>query len=284
MKLRMTTKDFALVLSVFILMLVASFLSLSFTGDAVLIILIILSTVLVLIVFLEISRSIQKKHEFWHRKQLQQQEQLYSQIESLFSLFFTLQPKMAFPDMRSYAASPDLLKKIMEVVLTDRPGFVLEASSGVSTLVIAYCLKLLGKGRVVSLEHDTKYATISQQLISSHGLEDIASIVHAPMKVFLINGNNWLWYDKDRIDIEQRIDLLIIDGPPGDLQKLARYPALPLLHIHLSDQAKIILDDGYRDDEKAIAALWEKEFDDLVPQFLALEKGAYLFQKQAPNS
>ena len=77
---------------------------------------------------------------------------------------------------------------------------------------------------------------------------------------------------------DQPIDLLVVDGPPGNIQSLSRYPALPLLYRHLSDRSIVILDDGHRDDEKKIVALWEKEFSNLSPEFLDLEKGAYIIR------
>lgn len=181
--------------------------------------------------------------------------------------------------MRGWAASPDLLKKITEAILIEKPSLVVEVSSGVSTLVIAYCLKQLGRGKVVSLEHDAKFAAISQSFISFHGLEDIATIVDAPLKETVIDDQKWHWYNTDCLKFDQPIDLLVVDGPPGNIQKLSRYPALPVLYQQLSNRANIILDDGHRGDEKEIVARWEKEFNYISSEFLDAEKGTYLLQK-----
>jgi predicted O-methyltransferase YrrM len=246
-----------------------------FLSDVALIILPVFSAIIMLAVFFLLSVELSKKHQ----EQKQQIDKAYRQIESLFSLFFTLNPALPFPDMRGYAASPDLLKKIIEIILTKKPSLVIEASSGISTLVIACCLKRLGKGKVVSLEHDAKYAAISKNFISFHNLEEIATIVYAPLKAFEINSQKWLWYNIDCFKIDQPIDILVVDGPPGNIQKLSRYPALPLLYGRLNRKSIIILDDGHREDEKKIVTLWEKEFSHISSEFLNLEKGAYVIYK-----
>lgn len=223
-----------------------------------------------------------EEYRDFRKSQESQQTQQFKHIESLFSLFSVLKPGVPLPEMGGWAASADFLKKVTETVLTEKPHLVVEASSGVSTLAIAYCLKQLGQGRVISLEHDAKYFAISQRLMEAHGLADVATIVHAPLTEFVINNQTWLWYDLACLKLDQFIDLLVIDGPPGSIQKLSRYPALPLLYQQLSNQATIMLDDGYRDDEQAIAALWDEEFKHISWEFLDLEKGAYVFYKNEP--
>jgi len=115
----------------------------------------------------------------------------YQQIESLFSIFSVIKPHMPFPDIRGWTASPDFLKKISEIILINKPELVVEASSGVSTLIIAYCLKHIGKGKVISLENDLKFAETTRDMISAHGLFDFATVVHAPLKEIEINHSNW---------------------------------------------------------------------------------------------
>jgi hypothetical protein len=72
----------------------------------------------------------------------------------------------------------------------------------------------------------------------------------------------------------QSIDLLIVDGPPHDVSKWARYPAIPLLKHKLHEDTIVLLDDGARDDETAIVAAWQKRYNlDYVAE--PLEKGAF---------
>jgi hypothetical protein len=280
----LTKRDWALIASAAIVLLFVNLVAGMFVDDIV-VISSIASTVLLFVVILALYRRIRSEQEALQRSLEHKQDINYRQLESLFSLFFTLQPRAPFPDMRDWAASPDLLKKIMEVMFKETPRLVVEASSGVSTIVIAYCLKQLGNGgRVLSLEHDAKYAAISQQLVAAHGLSDVATVVHAPLTDVEVNGQKWLWYNSAGISLDQPIDLLVIDGPPGSLQKLSRYPALPLLHGKMSHRSTIILDDGDREDEKTIASRWEREFTHLSSEYVPLEKGAFVLRLNNPGA
>jgi predicted O-methyltransferase YrrM len=279
LNMRITKKDCALILCVSVLMVVVLVVASSISREAVLIMLPVATAIPILAVLLEIYRRVNETFLARYDKEDRDSRQHYSQIESLLSLFFTLKPTLPLPDMRGWAVSPDLLKKVTELIFAEKPDLVVEASSGVSTLIIAYCLKQLGQGKVISLEHDAKYAAISQRLISFHNLQDIATIVHAPLKEHQIEGHKWLWYDTDRLSIDQPIDFFLVDGPPGNIQELSRYPALPLLYGHLRDGASIVLDDGNRKDERAIVIRWEKEFSHITSEFLTTETGAFLIRK-----
>lgn len=271
--LHTTRKDYAVLATVLLLLMAAGFAAWSLAGAVAVIVVTSVAAVLVLGVLLELYRRVNAAARRFQERHDEQQHQNYRQIEALFSLFFTLKPALPLPEMRAWAGSPDLLKKIAEVVLMDRPALVVEASSGVSTLVIAYCLKQLGRGKVVSLEHDATYAAASERLVAFHGLQDIATIVHAPLKEVVLADRTWLWYDSDRLRMDAPIDLLVVDGPPDSIQPLARYPAVPLLNNQFRKGSKVILDDSNRRDETEIVARWVREFG-LSAESFAMEKGA----------
>jgi predicted O-methyltransferase YrrM len=252
-----------------------------FIGQGAAIILIVITEIVLMFAVLEVYRRLSKEHLNYSENEDEKRKREYRQLESLLSIFFTIKPDLPLPDTKGWAAAPDLLKKIAEVILLEKPEFVVETGSGVSTIIIGYCLKKLGKGKVLSLEHDTKYAEINRNQISFHGLDRIASIVHAPLKEIEISGRKWLWYNTESFNINRSIDVLVIDGPPGYVQKLARYPAVPILYKQLNAPSKIIVDDGRREDEKTIVALWEKEFDGLQSQFFETENGAFVISKNS---
>jgi len=255
-------------------------------GEDAVILMVIVSNVFLLSALFETYRRLvnrDNKRYNLDEERYQRHEQSrvnhYRQTEALLSIFQSIKPDLPLPATRYFfAASPDFLRKLLEVIHREKPELVVEASSGVSTLIIAYCLKKIGSGKVISLEHDAKYANITKDLISFHGLEDVAQVVHAPLIETEINGNKWLWYDTQYLKIDMPIGFLVIDGPPGHTQRLARYPALPLLFEHLLDKSTIILDDGARTDEKEIVELWKKEFECLSYEFLDFEKGAFLLK------
>jgi predicted O-methyltransferase YrrM len=241
-------------------------------GQDALIITVIFSNIFVLFVLFETYRRVEKRdrrrdERLWNSDE-RSRNNSFRQIEALFSIFFSIKPNYPLPNTKGWAASPDFLKKLLEVIYREEPKLVVEASSGVTTLIIAYCLKQIGSGQVISLEHDAQFAKVTEDLISLHGLEDIAKVVHAPLKEIEINANKWLWYDTEYLDTaylkaSMPIDLLVIDGPPAHTPELqlARYPALPLLFKHLLDESTIILDDGARKGEQEIVGLWKKELE-----------------------
>jgi hypothetical protein len=59
------------------------------------------------------------------------------QVEGLLAIHDELKPPRALPRTRGWAASPDLLHVLLLVAQQQRPGRVLECSSGLSTLILA---------------------------------------------------------------------------------------------------------------------------------------------------
>ena len=213
----------------------------------------------------------------------QKVEFLYWQIESLFSLFSVLEFQHPLPRMRRRAISPDFAKLLVEVIYREKPLCIVELGSGISTLIIGYCLRKLDQGNVLSFDHDVKFIKITQENVNKHGLESITQVIHAPLKEIVIRDNKWLWYDTDSLKSAStnQIDMLIIDGPPDGEEIMARYPALPIFMNSLNEDAVIILDDGIRSSEQKIVHRWLNEFGCLKCEYLGyLEKGAFIIRKE----
>ena len=202
----------------------------------------------------------------------------YWQLEALVNIVATVQPRVPLPPTRKWAASPDLLRLVMHEVFSRRPSLVMEASSGTSTVIIAYCLQKLGGGKVVALEHDALYAQRTREMIALHGLTDFAQVVDAPLVEHRLKATTWKWYDIARIPVPEGIDMLVVDGPPEATQAMARYPALPLLHQRFAPRSVVIMDDGQRPDEREIASRWASEFEARSSTYLELEKGAWVLE------
>jgi predicted O-methyltransferase YrrM len=206
-------------------------------------------------------------------------ENLYKQLEALISITATLPLRAPLPPMRGWAISPDFGVLLISEVFRKKPRRVLELGSGVSTLLTAYSLEKNGLGRVVSFDHDLNYCEKSRAKISAHQLANIAEIVHAPLKEVQLKQGNWHWYDTAHLDCDFKIDLLVIDGPPGQIQNISRYPALPLLHEYFSDDIVILLDDAGRSDEKTIVEMWTREFPGFEQENIRAEKGAVVLRR-----
>ncbi len=227
----------------------------------------------------KITRLLQEQEERTVSAQQAMGENLYRQLEALVSITSILPLRHPLPPMRGWAISPDFGVLLISEVLKRKPHVVLELGSGVSTLLIAYCLEKTGSGRVISFDHDAKYCEQSRERIREHRLDNIAEIAHVPLREVQLKQASWDWYDAARIDPDIKIDLLVIDGPPGQIQNISRYPALPLLSKYFSDEVVILLDDAGRPDEKIILDMWAREFPDFEHECIPAEKGAALLRR-----
>jgi predicted O-methyltransferase YrrM len=154
------------------------------------------------------------------------------------------------------ALSPAYGEWLMNHLQRERPRLVLECGSGSSTVLIAECLRRLGGGRIVSLDHDEGYAGQTRRMLRERGLEGVAQVVHAPLVEREIEGERTRWYDFDPATLGEPVDFLFVDGPPAYSGPEARAPALPLLRPHLSPRAVVLLDDGNRAEERRLAERW----------------------------
>lgn len=201
----------------------------------------------------------------------------FEQIEALFEVYFSMSEGVPpLRETRVWAASPDFLRLVYKHVRRQKPGLVVELGSGSSTIVAGYALRQNGSGRLISLEHSGEHANRSRRMVSLHSLEDYSKVLNAPLTDYTLDGRVWEWYNLEDFDPEKPIDFVIVDGPPGHLQELSRYPALPLLSNWLSEEATFIVDDADRGDEKLIVQRWTEENSQLVSQYRETKRGTYI--------
>jgi predicted O-methyltransferase YrrM len=162
-----------------------------------------------------------------------------------------------------------LIKLLDDIALADR-DVVVECGSGVSTVIFARMMAQRGRGNVLSLEHDEKWASWVARQLAHEGLADFATVVHAPLRAHPVAADGGEWYAPETVTAEVGaftdkhglIDLLLVDGPPGwePGRRLARYPALPVLRDLLAEGASVMLDDVNRSGGPEIVQLWAEEF------------------------
>ncbi len=205
---------------------------------------------------------------------------LFSQLQALGELQSLLRLSEAMPPLRGWVGSPDFLLQVAQHVLGRKPVHVLECSSGASTLVIARCLQLLGRGHVYSLEHEPGFAQKTRELLASHGVAAYATVIDAPLVAAEGHGP---WYSTDGLpQLPEGFGLLVVDGPPSAVGPLARYPAMPRLRKYLSGDFSVYVDDADREDEKAMVARWLREFPELRAESLVAEKGLVKLTLRSP--
>jgi hypothetical protein len=67
------------------------------------------------------------------------------------------------------------------------------------------------------------------------------------------------WYDKDLLRheiVSQKVDVLIVDGPPAKTGDEVRCPAIPVFFDRLANQAIVLVDDAGRPEERATVRRW----------------------------
>lgn len=176
------------------------------------------------------------------------------------------------PFTEKWSAGADFLQILVDQVHERQPARILECSSGLTTLFMARACQLVGAGRVTSLENGARFAQATRMALESYGLDAWAEVMDAPLIDTPLGKQCWQWYDLAALKADA-VDMLVIDGPPGFLQPMSRYPALPRLAGHLAPGAVILLDDAARPDEQTTVARWIVEYPGLERRWHTTERG-----------
>jgi predicted O-methyltransferase YrrM len=212
-------------------------------------------------------------------------QQTFRQLEALQNLSAVLPTSEVLPATRGWAASPDLLMVLVDLVISERPSLVVECGSGASTLWLALALRRFGiEGRVVALDHDPTFGGKTRDLLTRHGVGDLAEVRDAPLEDFSLEGETYPWYARRAWQDLTGIDLLFVDGPPATTGHQARYPALPLLAGSLSPAATAVLDDLVVPDMQKVLRRWLDAYPDFSSELLPLEKQAAVLRRSRPAS
>ena len=207
-------------------------------------------------------------------------KQTFRQLEALQNLNAVLPANDVLPATRGWAASPDLLAVLVDLVVAERPSLVVECGSGASTLWLALAMRRFGiDGRVVALDHDPVFGGKTRDLLARHDVGDLAEVRDAPLESFSLDGETYSWYARRAWQDLTGIDLLFVDGPPATTGHLARYPALPLLSGALSPVVTAVLDDLVVPDMQKVLRLWLDAYPDFGSEILPLEKQAAVLRR-----
>ncbi|CAM3700190.1 hypothetical protein GCM10009799_10790 [Nocardiopsis rhodophaea] len=197
-----------------------------------------------------------------------------------------LKPGPFMPPLRGWAASPDVLRLLVGIIDERRPELVVECGSGSSSVWLGYALRRMGGGRLVALEHEERFAELSRDLVTAHGLDDIVDIRHAPLTDWVpeegaADDAAQPWYDLKAVADLEEIGLVFVDGPPEATAPQARFPAVPALLPHCATDAVIVLDDTVRRAERDLSDRWLAAYPELSCRSETVEKGARVFTRNA---
>jgi predicted O-methyltransferase YrrM len=206
--------------------------------------------------------------------------QTFRQLEALQNLSAVLPASDVLPATRIWAASPDLLVVLVDLVITERPSLVVECGSGASTLWLALAMRRFKiDGRIIALEHDPVFGGKTRDFLARHDVGELAEVRDAPLESFSLGGQTYAWYARRAWENLAGIDLLFVDGPPATTGHQARYPALPLLRASLSPVATAVLDDLVVPDMQNVLRLWLDAYPEFSSEILPLEKQAAVLRR-----
>lgn len=192
-----------------------------------------------------------------NNESLKLQEDIYAleQLQSLSSDYLV---------WSSSSIRPSAMVQILNEIVNNRSS-VVEFGCGIITVYNAKILKQYG-GHLYLIGDHSEWIDMVSTMLKQNGLPEYVTFIEAPLKKSIYSLGNCDWYDEDIVkgllkDIE--LDMIIIDGPPVYIPHIAlsRYPVIPVLSDHLSDDFCVILDDIDRMGEKTILTLWEKELN-----------------------
>lgn len=163
-------------------------------------------------------------------------------------------PARALPNLGSWKADVALLELIVGHIQRERPASVVELGAGASTLVTARALQLYGGGRLTSYDQHGDFVEATRGWLGEHGMTvnlHLAPLDKAPA--------GWPGYWYQLAALPDRIDLLIVDGPPWTIHPFVRGAAATLFD-RIPIGGTIILDDGARPGERIVARRWMRDF------------------------
>lgn len=183
-----------------------------------------------------------------------------------------LKLEQELPVTPEWSAAADFLFLIKDYCLTEKPLTIVECSSGLTTLTLARCCQMNGRGHVHSLENGDEFKLQTEENLQQFHLQEYAHVYHAPLVQTLVNNIDYNWYKSQEI-ADLKIDMLVIDGPPGFIQTHSRLPALPKLYEQMADKSCVFLDDAARSDEKEIIEIWLNQYPQITHEYIETERG-----------
>jgi predicted O-methyltransferase YrrM len=163
-------------------------------------------------------------------------------------------PPGAVPSLGSWRADVGFLRFLADHILATGPQLVVEFGAGVSSLVAARALQMRGAGRLLSFDHHAEFLPAVRDRLAELGLE--AELRHAPL-TRRVAGWPGLWYEHG--EVAERIDLLIIDGPPWTTHPFGR-GAADSLFARIPPGGSVLLDDASRPGERGVGRRWRRRW------------------------
>lgn len=187
-----------------------------------------------------------------------------------------------FTHLGSDRTFDDVPYLIVRCIYESRPSTIVLLGMGPTAVILAACLTRLGMDAVLhSIEHDRHRLDETRRILREHGLEERVKLVLAPIgetrfgRFYAIDA----W-----IAGLERVDLLIVGGPPLEIGPQICRSARDYFHPILSDGATVLIDDGRREGRRDDARSWKLEHPELSLEFVDTVRGCFMLRKPAALS
>lgn len=131
-------------------------------------------------------------------------------------------------------------------------GPTLECGSGLSTLLLGAVAQHRGFEHW-ALEHQREWSVRVRRGLARYRLPAVR-LSTAALKHYA----GFDWYDPPLDQMPSHFAMVVCDGPPSGTVG-GRYGLVPVMREHLRPGCVILLDDAWREDERAVARRWEAE-------------------------
>ncbi len=131
-------------------------------------------------------------------------------------------------------------------------GPTLECGSGLSTLLLGVVAQRRGSEHW-ALEHEREWSVRVRRNLARYGLSAVR-LCTAPLKAY----DGFDWYDPPLAQMPSHFAMVVCDGPPSGTAG-GRYGLVPVMRERLRAGCVILLDDAWREDERAVARRWDSE-------------------------
>ena len=204
-----------------------------------------------------------------------------TEIEETRALVALQDPAFTLPlPWSNWALPPRAVLEVLKTVQEFDAPTIVDCGTGVTTLHLARAVRALGAGRVVALEQDQRWADYLRRILERNDLQQWVTIVVAPLRDVNVLGRTIRWYDLPGDVLGGgEVDVLVVDGPTGVANELARAGALPHFWPRLSRRGAVFLDDTLRAEEQEICRLWREAFP-IAEASVGAEHGMSKFTRQ----
>lgn len=133
-------------------------------------------------------------------------------------------------------------------------GYILECGSGLSTILMGIIAKSKGN-HIISLENSGKWKRRTNWYLKHFNLNN-ASILYSP----IVDKGAYQWYKIEQYNFPDKVSLVILDGPPGDIKGGRTGFFLECKNI-ITKNTLILVDDVERKEEMGMVIEFSRKMD-----------------------